>query len=559
MRAFTVIGLLLFFHAGLLAADRNDTLINRLITELGNKGRYDRQKEQKINTLRSSLQLLQPGNIAEQFNVNSKLYYEYRSYQYDSAYVYADRLRTLSLKANDPSKQEESKVQMAFVLLSSGKYKEAFTLLEAVKRNVLSYAAKLDYYSVMSRAYFDLADYDNDKTYSTSYRARGNSYIDSSLLLSKPDSYSQLLLIGYKNYRLKNYRAAIARFLHVSKLYHADVHENAIIASLLSEAYAKIKAPEQTEEYLIKAAIGDLQTATKETQALFKLAELTSKKGDINHAYLFIQEALKDAEFYGARQRQVQISSVLPLLSAQKVDFLERQRQRFIIYLCSTLGLTLLVVIASILLYKQLRQRRAKERIIEQNNAKLHQVNSQLKEVNKLVVQANQKFAEDAHIKEEYIGNFFHIISEYILKLEKLKTSIEAKIVQNKLEQIMPLVNSVSIHKERNALYNTFDSVFLKIFPNFITAFNSLFKKEDQISPKDHEMLTTDLRIFALIRLGIDDNESIARILQYTTKTVYVYKMRLKAKSIYPSDEFDRRLMSIQAVENPQEIATNSG
>jgi len=161
----------------------------------------------------------------------------------------------------------------------------------------------------------------------------------------------------------------------------------------------------------------------------------------------------------------------------------------------------------------------------------------------------NNKLIEDTHIKEEYIGYFFNVISGYILKLEKLKRNVERKITIKKYDDVLLSVNEINIKKERETLFYTFDHIFLKIFPNFISTFNSLFKKEDQIWPKDNEVLNTDLRIFALMRLGISDVETIANILEYSVNTIYVYKMRIKAKALVPSDEFDHRIMDIKAIE----------
>ena len=121
------------------------------------------------------------------------------------------------------------------------------------------------------------------------------------------------------------------------------------------------------------------------------------------------------------------------------------------------------------------------------------------------------------------------------------------KLTVKKYEDIGIIVNNINIKKEREVLFNTFDHVFLKIFPNFINEFNALFKKEDQIWPREHEVLTTDLRIFALIRMGIEDNAVIGNILEYSEKTIYVYKMRIKAKALIHGDEFEKRIMSIRA------------
>ena len=193
----------------------------------------------------------------------------------------------------------------------------------------------------------------------------------------------------------------------------------------------------------------------------------------------------------------------------------------------------MLIILVSIKLFKQLKNLRIKEKIIADKNDEL-----------KII---NQKLEDDTHIKEEYIGYFFDLISGYILKLEKLKRSVDMKLSVKKYDDIPAIIHSIQIKKEREILFHTFDQVFLKIFPHFVTSFNALFKAEDQIWPKEHEVLTTDLRIFALIRLGISDNETIAKILEYSEKTIYVYKMRMKAKATVHGEEFEQRIMAIRA------------
>jgi len=549
MRTISLLSAFLLAVSCAYCAPSTDSLLVRLRTEFDRKSTYDQQKEGRLARLRTALQHIAPDNSVAQWEGCRQLYEEYKSYQYDSAYTYGSRMYAIGHDTHDGLKENFSKLKLGFIILSAGKYKEAFSLIQTIDPTGFDSLVLGDYYAVMTRAYFDLASYDNDTTWSPAYKRKGIDYIDSSLRLYRPGSYSHLFLTCYRSYNLGDNGAAIDGFLAFYKKYKPADRDDAITTSLLSELYLRTGQTDKATDFLIRAVIADLQNSTKETFAIFRLAELVSRRGDVDDAFIYIQEALKDAEFYGARQRQIQISAILPLIAAQKVNFVESQERRFLVYLSSTVLLLLLIILILILLYKQLQQRKANEKIIRQNNEQLAAMNHQLLAVNAQVVEANKKLSEDAHIKEEYIGYFFNVISGYIGKLEKLKVSLEAKFIQNKLDQIQPIINEIQVNEERERLFQTFDSVFLKIFPNFVTSFNALFRKEDQVWPKGHELLTTDLRIFALTRLGITDNESIARILQYSSKTVYVYKMRLKAKSIYPAAEFDQRLMQIQAVE----------
>jgi DNA-binding NarL/FixJ family response regulator len=104
------------------------------------------------------------------------------------------------------------------------------------------------------------------------------------------------------------------------------------------------------------------------------------------------------------------------------------------------------------------------------------------------------------------------------------------------------------LQNERQNLYKNFDKIFLKLFPHFIEEFNKLFKAEDYMVLEHGELLNTDLRIYALIRLGITDSEKIAKFLDYSVNTIYTYKTKLKQKTIVSRDKFEDYVMAIKAL-----------
>lgn len=533
MRVFVSLILLIVFRISVFA--QSDAL-NKLQDELNKKTQYDKHKEAGITQLKRQLGKTAYNNPQGRFNLCLKLYDEYKSYQYDSAYVYAGKLQELSHILQSPSKQYYSKIKIGFILLSSGMFKETFDSLKGINAASLDDSVKFEYYSLLTRAYYDVAGYDNDRYYTPYYAGLANKYIDSAIALSQPNSYDKIYLTGYKKLKNGNPQAAEADFNELLNHHKLTQHQTAIVASTLGSIYANNSAMhDKCADLLARASICDIQSSTKETVALFWLAELLYKTGDIKNVYIYLEQALADAEFYGARQRKIQIGTLLPIVAAEKLNYIEREKSRFLIYLASITALALLVIWFSVMLSRQLKNLKIKEKIIDDKNV-------QLEKINELLV-------EGTKIKEEYIGYFFNVISGYILQLEKLKRSIDTKLAIKKYDDIQIIIDKINIKKDRDNLFYTFDHVFIKIFPNFIDEFNALFKKEDQIWPKEHEVLTTDLRIFALMRMGINDTETIAKILEYSEKTIYVYKMRIKAKAIIPGDQFDHRIMEIKAVD----------
>ena len=197
----------------------------------------------------------------------------------------------------------------------------------------------------------------------------------------------------------------------------------------------------------------------------------------------------------------------------------------------------MIVVVAVCILFVvfiQLRKIKVNERLINEQKDQLQS--------------SNLKLMEHTRINEEYIGFFFKKSFSYISMLENLKRRVERRIKMKKVDDALEIMSDVQIEREREDLYHTLDQIFLKLLPNFIPAFNALLKPEDQIWPQKEESLNTVLRIFALIRLGIKDDETIAGILDYSVSTIYTYKIRIKAKAIVKGEEFDKRIMNIKFI-----------
>jgi len=535
MRLYVPVLFIVLFVRPAFSSNKTDSLMAVLKVELTKKSNYDRQKELRIRQLKQQLASLAPTDFNGQYKACDKLYEEYKVYQFDSAYVFTKKLIDISKKTNDVVHLNESRIKVAFLLLSSGMFTETFESLNAVNISVVSNEFKLQYYSIKSRAYSDLAQYNSDKSYAPFDQAEAVKYIDSAIAVSSPGTFNRLYHEGNKQVITGRLQQPSIYYITLLKSYDLTGHQRAMVSTGLSFFYNAPGQADKRIQLMTEGAINDIRSSTKETLAALELGQQLYLEGNIRDGYALIQQAMDDAVFYGARLRKIQIGAVLPIIARQQILITENEKKKFLIYLLLIAVVAIMISLVGFIVFIQLKRVKEKEHIIEEKNILLEKIN------NKLI--------EDTHIKEEYIGYFFNVISGYILKLEKLKRNIERRVSTKKYEDILLTVNEINIKKERETLFYTFDHVFLKIFPNFISTFNSLLKKEDQIWPKDHEVLNTDLRIFALMRLGINDNETIANILEYSVNTIYVYKMRIKAKAIVPSDQFDHTIMDIKAVD----------
>jgi len=176
----------------------------------------------------------------------------------------------------------------------------------------------------------------------------------------------------------------------------------------------------------------------------------------------------------------------------------------------------------------------------------LADVNKELSEVNEKLKISNSKLQESNYVKEEYIGYVFSICSSYISKLEEYRKSINRKLKAGKIDDIKSLTSSTTIvQSELKEFYHSFDAIFLHVYPDFVEDFNSLLRPEERVVLKEGELLNTELRIYALVRLGISDSVKIAEFLHCSPQTVYNNRLRTRNKAIIPKEEFAETVRSL--------------
>lgn len=523
----------LFGHA--FGSNDTESLLKILDKEIANKSSYIELKDQHITNLTNELSILESsGNKQSAYKVCARLLQEYQSFSYDSAFKYVIKLNELANSSNDQNKVAYSKIRMGFTLLSSGLFKEALDTLQHLNVTPLADSIREEYFNVVARAYYDLADYDNDEVFAREYRKTGTVYLDSAIMLIPKNTSDYWAAQGLRRMKIEDYEGAADAFNFLISKFEISEHQYAIATSSLGYLYSLLNRQNEAIDMLAKAAVGDIKSSTKETVALRNLAVHLFNKGDINRAYKYIKIALNDATEYNARHRKVEVGSVLPIIEGERLSTVERQRKQLLNYSFIVSMLSVLVLSFFFIIFVQYRKLNKVRNILQSTNNSLREINRSLQEANK--------------IKQEYIGYFFNVNSNYIEKLEDFKKSIHRKIVTKQYNDIDTIIKSSDLKKEREDLFANFDKIFLKIFPNFITEFNKLFKEEDQITPDKNELLNTDLRIFALIRLGINDTDKISKFLNYSVNTIYTYKTKIKNKSMVDREEFEQKIMEIRSI-----------
>ncbi len=491
---------------------------------------FDMKKEQRIASLRRAFD--RASDPDERYKNSIALYEEYKSYKYDSAYAYADRSLSIAGTLGRKEYKMEAGSAMVFCLCSAGLYKEAFDVFNAIPFDGgMGDRYKLMYYKVATRLNYDISDYNHVSPYKEDYLRTGDRYTDSLLSLLPAGSSLRWLYVGQRQMKNGDYANSMSSFKKYLDSGVTDMHDMAIAVSSIGWMAWRQGDEEAAMCSLADAAVYDLLSSTKEITALCGLSELLYKYGDIKRATRYVQLALHSANFYGARQRKIEVGNILPIIEQSRNDMLTHQRNVMIgaTVFCSVAILVILGL--SVLTYKKNRKLKVAKSCIEQSNRKLAHANDSLKEANK--------------IKTEYIGTSFCLNAMYMESMEKLYKTVDRKLLAGQYDDLRHMLKLSSLKKDRGDMFDNFDVTFLKIFPTFVEEYNGLFPEEERKAPGKGSSLTTEMRIFALIRLGVTDSERISRFLDKSVHTINTYKTRVKNKSSIPNELFEQKIMEI--------------
>ncbi|MFA8435257.1 MAG: DUF6377 domain-containing protein [Marinifilaceae bacterium] len=533
IRGFFVLLVFVLNSIVLYAQKDTEALLKELDATIELRPEISERKDRKIKQLTDALK--KGGRDDEElFDLYSHLSEEYESFVYDSAFYYTRKSQLLAYGLQDASRIALSKMKMGFILLSKGLFSQALDTLNTVRQEMLSPEKRMDYYSYLVRGYQDLSNYSRDPFYSPQYQKEAEKYCKIILKESSEGSYHHLNHQALIYLFHGEFEKARNLFEELVRNPASDQHQVAIVYSWLGFIHSVLNQSEQAKQYLIKAAIADIRSSVKETVALRELAKLLFQEGKIELAHKYILIAKEDADFYGTEQRKLEISYILPIIGGERLRLVEHQKETVFKFSLIVSILTLLLILLALIVYQQLRKLRKARQSILDSNEELVRLNDHLQEANK--------------IKEEYVGYYFNFSSQLIDKMDQMNKSVSRQIMTKQYDAIATLLKGYNAKTDRKQLFENFDRIFLNLFPDFVERFNALFKKEDQIQLKKEHVLNTDLRIFALIRLGITDNEKIAKILNFSVNTIYTYKTRIRNRSTVSNEEFEAKIMEIRSV-----------
>ncbi|WP_320996151.1 DUF6377 domain-containing protein [Bacteroides sp.] len=535
--------------SGLLYAKDNkstDALLREIDGIIKNRQTYGAEKEARIADLKKLL--VEAASDEQRYGFCGRLFDEYRAYNLDSSFVYAQRKEELAHRLNKLDYLDDSAMNMAEVMGTTGMYKEALELLGKIDKKTLPNYLYGYYYHLYRTIYGLMGDYAVTEKAKKEYYRMTDLYRDSLLQINASDSLGHALVMADKCIVHARYDEAIDMLMEYYSKPSLDDHAQAMITYTISEGY-RLKGDKQGQKhYLALSAIADLKSAVKEYVSLRKLASLVYEEGDIDRAYNYLKCSLEDATLCNARLRTLEISQVFPIIDQAYQLKTKRQQQEMKVSLICISLLSVFLLVAIFFVYKQMKKVAAARRevidtntLLQELNEELHDSNSQLKEMNHTLSEAN-------YIKEEYIGRYMDQCSTYLDKMDLYRRSLNKIAAAGRVEELYKAIKSSQfLDEELKEFYANFDVTFLQLFPSFVEDFNALLTEPMQ--PKPGELLNTELRIFALIRLGITDSTKIAQFLRYSVTTIYNYRTRVRNKAVGERDEFEAKVMQIGKVE----------
>ena len=532
-----------------------DSLYRVLDAAIDSADIFLQKKEQHIASLKK--EYLSAKTDMQKYDAATKIYTEYIPFENDSAIAYQYLCIDLAKKLGRDDLLATATISLANQLSNSGFYNEARIHLSEVPGKYIND----DYLLGMNHLYGEMGFYSHDPKLSRAFHQQANEIRAS--LLERLDTTS-ISWLSFRTTLLNNenrQEEALQYSDRWMKACETGSRSFAIMAFFRSEIYRKMGDVEMQRYWLIQSALTDIRDAIMDQGSLWSLANsLINEKEDVNRAHRYIDFSWKCLTRFSTHMRSWLVAPVVARIN----DEYKQQLQTANNHLRWTIGIISLLLIGILLslLYvmKKRRQLAIARNDLNSLNDQLAVKNQQLLDNNTLLSNANQLLSETneqlrnaiihlndtTRVKDEYIGKFLTICSDYINKLDNYRIKVNRKLKANQYNDLLRMTSSEHLKEdELKELLENFDSVFLNLFPSFIDDFNALLRKEERIYPTDRNSLNTDLRIFALIRLGIDESSKIAEFLHYSPNSIYAYRARIKNKAVGNRDDFERMVKEI--------------
>ncbi|MFH7011454.1 DUF6377 domain-containing protein [Flavobacterium sp. FlaQc-52] len=522
------------------SSDSTATILNKLNDALKKKQYYVKLKEERILNFKK----IKSADLTkeQEYNYNKALYAEYQKFNSDSAIFYVKKNLRIAAELQNKELSDLANLQLVSLYSSSGKYRESEGILKSIDKRKLSVTLLPTYYI----AYREFFEHYAANSYNKRYIEQIQQYRDSLLTVLDPSSLNYKINKIQQEIYQKKYAVAQKKLVDLLQHQKEDNPQYAMIAYLLGSIYEGTHQLELRKKYYALSATSDIKNANKDNASLQELALVFYEVGDVDMAYKLTQSAIEDALYCNVQFRTLLMSEVYSIINTVYLEKEAKRKTELQLYLLCISLLSVFLIVAVIYVYKQMKKVSKIRGELYESGQKLAELNKDITETNNQLQERNAQLSESNHIKEEYIAHFFSLCSTYINKLENYRIILNKKATAKQFDEIYKMLKSTTlVDTELEELYKNFDSIFLNLYPTFVKDFNELLIKEEQIVLKQGELLNTELRIFALIRLGITDSVKIAAFLRYSLSTIYNYRTRARNKAAVSRNDFEEMVMKI--------------
>ena len=544
LKWMAVIAVFLSFFPSLWAGS-SDSLLVKLNQMIEQRPSYMQRKEEALETLRQSLRKLSAGNVEGRMNLYEALWQENRSYNTDSSLFYATALSQLAQQAGNEEQKQNALLHRATALMTIGMFKEAYEIIKPLREGGVLPGQRSQFFHLGRSLFGLMADYAVTAQEKAAYASLTDDFRDSLLTIYEAGSNMYRMIYADKLTAHGKYAEALRELLPFTPT--GDGRFDAGYHYTIAEAYYHMGRIEEARHYYTLAAISDMQSDTREYIALRKLAVILFQSGDIDRAYDYLTLCMADAKACNARLRILEILDTFPVVNEA---YLEKKQQQQRVITGILIAISLLVVSLIFAIFSVLKQKKA----LQQAQTDLAHANSQLNEVNRTLVEYNQEMkrqnqliTETSYLKEAYITQYMDQCSSYLEKMESFRKRLRQLLSAGKTKEIQQALTSYNqeVETELVEFYDSFDTTFINLFPTFVEDFNALLREDEQVQLKPGQKLNTELRVFALIRLGITDSTKIAHFLRYSVTTIYNYRTRMRNRARGDRDELEKQVMEI--------------
>lgn len=521
----------------------NDELYERLDSVIAHRTDYYVQKDKKIEQIKLGSAYVT--DTEDMLQMYERLVNEYAPYIYDSAMVYTQKGIDLARQANDSDCYKKFQIIKARLLVSRSFYIEAKEILDNIEVPPTDRRLNYLYNCAQCALYFNLKLSTHDTEYGPRYDRLFHKYMDNALLyIPQKDAqyyYMKGVQLAHSNGGVKDIEACLSKAMSQLK---PDSWLYGKSAFILAKVYGRHHQPELQERYLLLAAISDVMSATNENMALQEVA-LRLYKHDVRKAQRYINVSLNDANVFSSRQRRIELYSNLNTILSANNQAMANAGKWHIVLMLSIIVLLLVIVVETMRIKRKNNLMQQNEKNLTAQTEQLSATNSKQKEANEELEKLNDEL-EQTNTKREYMAKaYISLCYLYIEKLENQRKMVIRKIKANQQKELLSILSSSKRTAEENqTFFSQFDSIFLSLYPSFVTELNTLLTPEAQVELKENNELTPSLRVAALIRLGITESSMIAGILSYSPQTIYNYRSALKNGAI-DKDSFEENLQRL--------------